>query len=319
MGPAAARILAVALAAASSAVETMIDAPGPAGPLKGSLLRPGEAASPVALIIPGSGPTDRDGNNPLGVAASSYRLLAQGLAARGISSVRIDKRGMFASAAAAPDPNAVTIADYADDVRAWIGAIRVRTGATCVWLLGHSEGGLVALASSDGPGVCGLILVAAPGRPMGDILKAQLYANPANAPLLPDAVAAIDSLAGGKTVDPSAFHPALKNLFPPEIQKFLISAFSYDPAQLVKGCRKPVLILQGESDLQVGSDDARRLAAANPAAKLILLPGVNHVLKAVPADDRGANLAAYADPHLPLAPGIVEAIAGFVRAAARMR
>ena len=64
------------------------------------------------LIVPGSGPTDRDGNNPMGVAAAPYRMLAEALAARGIGSVRIDKRGMFASAGAAADPNAVTIGDY---------------------------------------------------------------------------------------------------------------------------------------------------------------------------------------------------------------
>lgn len=70
------------------------------------------------LIIPGSGPTDRDGNNLLGVKASTYRLLAHELAAKGVSSVRIDKRGMFASAAAVPDANAVTMKDYVRDTNA---------------------------------------------------------------------------------------------------------------------------------------------------------------------------------------------------------
>jgi uncharacterized protein len=82
------------------------------------LLAPSDRAGrPLVLIIPGSGPTDQEGNNPLGVKASTYRLIAEGLAARGIASLRIDKRGMYASAAAAPTPNAVTIADYASDVR----------------------------------------------------------------------------------------------------------------------------------------------------------------------------------------------------------
>jgi pimeloyl-ACP methyl ester carboxylesterase len=97
---------------------------------------------------------------------------------------------MFASAAAVPDANAVTIPDYVADTGAWVGAIRARTGAKCVWLLGHSEGGLVALASSEFPGVCGIVLVSAPGRRLGDVLKDQLRANPANAPLLPDAIGA---------------------------------------------------------------------------------------------------------------------------------
>lgn len=92
---------------------------------------------------------------PLGVKASTYKLLAGGLAAKGIITVRIDKRGMFDSAGAVADANAVTIDDYAVDLHAWVKVIRAKTGASCVWLLGHSEGGLVALASSRNAGdVC---------------------------------------------------------------------------------------------------------------------------------------------------------------------
>ncbi len=179
--------------------DTEIEVAGPSGPLRGTLLSAGGAEHPVVLIIPGSGPTDRDGNNPLGIRASTYRLLAEGLAAEGISSLRIDKRGMFGSAAAIPDPNAVTIGDYAADVRRWSAALRERTGASCIWLLGHSEGGLVALATAKGTtDLCGLILVAAPGRPYGEILREQLRANPANAPLLDQAEHAIAQLEAGK-------------------------------------------------------------------------------------------------------------------------
>ena len=122
-------------------METFIDAPGPHGLLKGTMLGPASKHAPVVLIIPGSGPTDRDGNSPLGINASTYRLLAEGLAARNITTVRIDKRGLFASAAAAADPDAVTIADYVTDIDAWVNVIRQHTGAPGVWLLGHSEGG----------------------------------------------------------------------------------------------------------------------------------------------------------------------------------
>src|SRR5271154_127665 len=116
---------AVAAATAGAApVESPIEAPGPAGPLKGTLLTPDGARGPVILIIPGSGPTDRDGNSPAGVLAASYRLLAQGLAAHGVTSVRIDKRGMFGSSAATADANAVTIPDYVADVQAWTRVIR---------------------------------------------------------------------------------------------------------------------------------------------------------------------------------------------------
>ena len=314
------RMLAVAALAAGAAAsaqngpaETAVNVAGPAGPLKGVLLAPGAAAAPVALIIPGSGPTDRDGNSPLGVRASTYKLLAADLAARGVATVRIDKRGLFASAAPGVDPNAVTIPDYVADVHAWVASLRKRTGARCVWLIGHSEGGLVAMAAAqDDPDVCGLVLVATAGRPMSAVLRDQLKANPANAPLLDGALGAIDALEHGRRVDTAGLHPALQALFAPQVQGFLISAFSYDPAGLLKAYRKPVLVVQGQRDLQVSETDARLLQQAAQQSTLVLLPGVNHVLKAVASDDPRANLATYGDPALPLAPEVGQSIAAFI-------
>lgn len=292
-----------------------LEAKGPAGPLRGTMIKGTPGLAPV-LIIPGSGPTDRDGNNPLGVRAAPYRLLADGLATRGIGSVRIDKRGMFGSQAAVADGNAVTVADYATDVRAWVKATRAATGASCVWLLGHSEGGLVALAAAAeaSDGVCGLILVAAPGRKVGVALREQLRANPANAPLLDQAFAAIDRLEAGERVDTAALHPALMPLFAPPVQGFLISLLAQDPGALLARYRGPALVLHGRRDIQAAVADAERLAAARPGVKLVMLDDVNHVLKRVASDDRAANIATYGNPDLPLAPEVTEAIAGFIAA-----
>ncbi|WP_395330688.1 alpha/beta fold hydrolase [Novosphingobium sp. BL-8H] len=307
------------IGASPPATETFVEAPGPDAPLKGTMLSPATPAgkgAPVVLMIPGSGPTDRDGNNPLGVKAASLRLLAEGLAAQGIASVRIDKRGLFASAAAVPDANAVTMDDYAADAHAWIASIRARTGAKCVWLLGHSEGGLVALrASQDPSGICGLILVSAPGRPLGTVLRDQLKANPANAPLLDQANAAITELEAGRHVDAAGLSPALAPLFRANVQGFLISAMALDPARLAASYRGPILILQGQRDIQVTEEDAALLKQAQPKADLRLLPDTNHVLKVVTSDDRAANIATYADPGLPLTPQVVADIATFVRSA----
>jgi len=306
-----------AIDAPAPPADQAIEAPGPAGPLKGSLAGP--PGAPVVLILPGSGPTDRDGDNPLGVRAAPYRMLAEGLAARGIASVRIDKRGMFASAAATPDADDVTIDDYVRDTESWIAAIRARTGASCIWLLGHSEGGLIALATAarSRDALCGVILVSTPGRPLGEVLKAQLRANLANAPLLDAADRAIDTLANGGRVDAAALPPPLAPLFRASVQKFEASIFGLDPAALVRGVDRPTLILQGDRDLQVTLLDADRLVAARPAATLVRLHDTNHVLKHVAVDDRSANLATYADPALPLAPGVVDAIAHFVQGGAR--
>ncbi|WP_034159909.1 alpha/beta hydrolase [Sphingomonas sp. ERG5] len=301
-----------ALAAASVPSTTELTVPGPQGAIAGTLVDPG-GKGPAIVIIPGSGPTDRDGDNPLGVKAASYRLLAAALAARGIATLRADKRGLFGSKAAMADPSAVTIADYAADAHAWAGLVAARSGRPCVWLLGHSEGGLIALAAAQDPtGLCGIILVSAPGRPLGMVLREQFKANPANAPILTAALGMIDSLEAGRPVDPATLPPPLGQLFPTAVQPFMIDLFAHDPAKLAASVRLPILIVQGERDIQIGVYDAQALAAAAPAARLVLLPGVNHVLKSVATDDRAANLATYGDPALPIAPAVIDAVAAFV-------
>ena len=112
-------------------------------------------------------------------------------------------------------------------------------------------------------------------------------------------------------------HPALQGLFAPAVQDLLISSMSLDPVALIKSYRGPVLLIQGDKDLQVSVEDAQRLGQANALAKVVVLPDVNHVLKAISSGARSANLAAYADPSLPIAPGIADAIADVVQSAER--
>jgi pimeloyl-ACP methyl ester carboxylesterase len=308
-------LLAAATPGRAAPIETYVQTQGPSGVLKGTMLAPSDArGAPVALIIPGSGPTDRDGNSPLGVKAAPYRLLAEALAGQGVASVRIDKRGMFASAGAG-DPNQVTMAAYAADAHAWAASLRRETGAPCVWLIGHSEGGLVALVAAQAPkDICGLVLIAAAGRPLADVLREQLKASPAFEPVLDEALAAIDKLAAGQHVDATGMNPALLSLFAPAVQDFVIDEMAYDPAKLAAAYPGPILVLQGTTDLQVSLADAERLAAARPGIRLVELPGVNHMLKVAPADPR-ANGVTYVDPSLPLAPGVAEAITAFVKSA----
>ncbi len=304
-------LFAIAAHASPPATESQLHA----GALSGTMLRPDNSAAAV-LIIPGSGPTDRNGNNLLGIRGAPYKLLAEALAQKGITTVRVDKRGMFGSSAAAADANAVTIEDYADDVRAWVKVIREKTGVPCVWVAGHSEGGLVALAASRRPeGFCGLVLLAAPGRPVGEIMRDQLQLTLGDGPLLKQATVVIKTLEAGRHPDMTSMHPALQQLFAPQIHGLLISVFSYDPAGLIAKFGKPVLIVQGERDLQVSVDDAKRLKQASPTARLVLLPDTNHVFKMVTSADTAANKAAYSKPGLPLAPGLADEVGKFVLAA----
>jgi len=301
----------LATAAAPAGVEVTVA--GPQGVLAGTLIDPGKNA-PAILIIPGSGPTDRDGNNPLGVKGGVYRQLAEALAAKKVATLRIDKRGMFGSKAAIADANAVTIGDYAADAHAWVDMVRAKTGRRCVWLLGHSEGALVALQAAQNPtGICGLVLVAGAGRPLGEVIRAQLRANPANAPLLPQGETTLDQLEAGKRVPAAAIPAPLQPLFNEHVQGYLIDMFQHDPAKLIAAVKLPVLIVQGDKDIQVSVSDAELLKRAQPVATLKLLPGINHVLKSVASDDRAANVATYGDANLAISPAVPDAIAAFVR------
>ena len=281
---------------------------GPAASALHGTLRPAGSDAPAVLILAGSGPTDRDGNNPLGVKAATYRLLAEALAERGIATLRVDKRGIGQSAGAATREEDLRIETYADDARTWASELKRRTSAPCIWLLGHSEGALVAqLAARAAPDVCGLVLVSGPGRKGGDVLREQLGPQLPE-PLKTRAFAAIADLEAGRAADGP---PELAGLFRPSVQPYLISWLRHDPAELLRAYRGPVLIVHGDTDLQAALADAERLKAASSAAELVRFAGVNHVLKTAPAD-RPGNLATYSDPALPLAPGVADAIARFV-------
>ncbi len=300
-------ILAAALMDATS---TPVVLPSEPAPLHGTLLTPAGPTRAVAVILPGSGPTDRDGNNPEGLVASTYRLLAEGLAGQGVATVRVDKRGVGDSAPAMIAEQDLTFQTYVDDARAWaIEAARV-TDRACVWLMGHSEGSQVALAAAQGgnEAVCGLVLLAGAGRPARVILREQFQAGLPQALLAP-AFAALDDLEAGRPVADAP--PELAALFRPSVQPYLISWIGLDPVDLIEEYAGPVMIGHGSTDIQVSMTDARALSEAQPTARLVVWDGVNHVLKLAPAD-RAANMATYLDQALPLAPGVVDDVASFI-------
>jgi pimeloyl-ACP methyl ester carboxylesterase len=217
----------------------------------------------VAVILPGSGPTDRDGDNPLGVRAATYRLLAEGLAAEGIASLRIDKRGIGASAAAARSEAELRFNDYVADARAWTSEAVRRTGRPCAWLIGHSEGALVAtLAAENNSEICGLVLLSGAGRPAMTVMREQFGAAPE--PVRGQALSILDRLERGETV--MDVPPALAAAFRPSVQPYLASWAVLDPAEALSRYRGPVFIGQGETDLQTRETDAQALKAARPDA-----------------------------------------------------
>ncbi len=298
------------LLAAAAPTATEVTLSGGAAPLYGTMLAPEGESRAVALILPGSGATDRNGDSPLGVRGATYLLLAEALAAEGIASVRIDKRGIGASAAAAPPESELRFTTYVEDARAWAADTVARTGLPCVWLVGHSEGSQIALAAVEGGNdtVCGVVLLAGAGRSASVVIREQLEAGLPE-PLKSQAFAVLAELEAGRTVADSP--PQLAALFRPSVQPYLISWLPMDPAALAAAYDGPMLIVQGDNDLQIKVADAQALAAAQPRARLSILEGVNHLLKAAPTD-RAGNAATYAAPSLPLAPGVAEAVAGFI-------
>ncbi len=305
-------MLSLILAAAllSDPVAASVVLPSEPAPLHGTLLTPEGPTRAVAVILPGSGPTDRDGNNPFGVASATYRLLAEGLAERGVATVRIDKRGVGQSASAIVAEQDLTFQTYVDDARHWAAEAARLTGRPCVWLIGHSEGSQIALAAVEGgnDAVCGLVLLAGAGRPAGVVLREQFEAGLPEALKAP-ALATLAELEAGRTVAEPP--PALAAVFRPSVQPYLISWLLLDPAAQIARYDGPVLIARGTTDIQIAAADADALAAAQPSARRVTWEGVNHVLKVAPPD-RAGNAATYADPTLPLAPGVVEDVAGFI-------
>ncbi len=279
----------------------------PTGTLSGTWMRAGKIA---ALIIAGSGPTDRDGNSVLNLRSNAYKLLAEGLAAEGISTLRYDKRGVGASQAALTAEKDLRFETYVDDARAWSHELAVRSGVERVWLIGHSEGALIAeKVAEHNPEICGLILISGAGRRAADVLREQLKTS------LPDSLKqqafdALLELESGRTI--ASPPPPLLGLFRPSVQPYLISWLSLDPAAILAILKQPVFILQGDTDLQVSVEDAGRLAAARVDTHLAILNGVNHVLKVAPLE-RAANMATYNDPELPLAPGVLDTVLHWIR------
>ena len=278
----------------------------PNGTIMGTLVMPAAASKiPVVLLIAGSGPTDRNGNNPM-MKNESLKMLTLALAAKGIASVRFDKRGIAASASAGKSEAEMRFDDYIQDAKAWMDMLKKDVRFSKVIIAGHSEGSLIGMIAALGK-ADGFISIAGGGKSADRILKDQLATQP---PMIKDpSYRIIDSLVEGKTV--KEVNPMLFSLFRPSVQPYMISWFKYSPVAEIAKLSIPVLIVQGTHDLQITTTDAEALAAAKPTAKLVVIQKMNHVLKII-AGGQAENGASYNNPSLPISEELVSVVADFV-------
>ena len=266
---------------------------------------------PVVLLHSGSGPTDRDGNNPMLPGPNdSLRMVAEALAKRGIASVRYDKRGIGSSALPIWKEQDLRLDDYIGDASAWLRKLRADPRFSRVVMAGHSEGAQIAAEACKQGGADACVLIAGAGHTIDEILRDQLKPK-LPPPLFDQSERILASLKQGKPVDDVP--PALMTLYHPSVQPYLISSLQHDPRTAIAALSMPVLILQGTSDIQVQPSEAETLAKAAPRAKLVVIDGMNHLLKMV-GKDEALQRKSYGSPELPVSPQLIDALSGFVKA-----
>ncbi len=284
--------------------------------LEGTLALPARAGGkvPVVLIIAGSGPTDQDGNNPLGVRSDLYKKLAWGLAQRGIAAVRYDKRGIGASPFTG-DAAQVSFGDFVDDAAAGARALAADARFTKVVLLGHSEGALLAVRAANlGAPVAGVVMMAGTGRPLTTVLREQLARSLDSAQLAGyDRTLAAYLADGPMPVVDSALRPLLN----PAVRRFLQTESALDPAAEARRVPVPLLVLQGATDVQVSVADAEALRAVRPDAEVHILPETSHMFVRAASRESAAQAPGYTDLSVPLVPELVPLVAAFVERVAR--
>jgi pimeloyl-ACP methyl ester carboxylesterase len=258
--------------------------------LAATLSRPAQASDarlPAVLLVGGSGPTDRDS---VAFGIPILGQIAGALAEAGFIVVRYDKRGIGQSGGRA---ESASLADYAEDVRAVVKMLAGRKDVDPkrIAVIGHSEGGLVALmAAAKDKRIAAIGLVATPGVTGADVVLAQqqrllnrMTLTPEEKQMKVEAQKKIhEAVITGKGIEllPPDVRRSVDNA---EFQSLLIS----DPAKLVADVRQPLLIVQGGLDTQVEPQNADRLEASArarknaPPVEVVKVPTVNHLL--VPA------------------------------------
>ena len=273
--------------------------------VQGTLLSPkGSAQPPLAILIAGSGPTDRDGNQAQ-FKNNSLKYLAEGLAQRGIAVFRYDKRVIAQIKNGTAQEEKMTFEDEVKDALLVVDYFKKKYKN--ITLVGHSEGALIGLLVAQKGVISKFVSLAGAGSSSATLIEEQIAKN---APQLKEeSQKVINQLRKGELVENLSSY--LASVFRKSVQPYLISWFKYEPTQEIAKLSIPILIVQGTNDLQVESKQAQLLKEAQPKAQLLLIEGMNHVLKKVKTMEE--NQQSYLNPDLPVPTELVEGIASFIK------
>ena len=273
--------------------------------VEGTLLMPNSNSKPdLAIIIAGSGPTDRNGNQNT-LKNNSLKKLAIALAESQIASFRYDKRTVKQIQMGKLEKK-ISFDHFVDDAKACIDHFKDNPNFSKIYIIGHSQGSLVGILAAE-DNAEGFISLAGAGQNIGDVLIEQVDKT---APYFTEATTTVvTKLKDGKTTND--YPKELSNMFNEELQKFMISWMQYNPTEEIKSLNMPVLIINGTKDLQVSVDEAKLLATANSKAKLKIIENMNHVLFEIEGSDL-ENSKSYNEAFRPISPELIKSIVTFI-------
>ena len=273
--------------------------------IHGTLINSNNTNSNLAIIISGSGPTDRNGNNT-SLKSDYLKMLAEGLQQNGISTFRYDKRGVGKSVGELKGSNEIKFSDYINDVVSIIKHFKDSKKFRQVVVIGHSEGALIGMIASQSI-ADRFISVAGAGEDYLTLIERQLSIQPPFVRSMSEPI--IEKLKDKKMVD--SVPPLLNSLFRADVQSYLIDASGYDPVEEISKLNMPILIIQGSTDIQIEVSDALILHKAAKNSKLEIIDGMNHVFRQA-SDNPLLNLQTYGNPELPIDNNMVNIISEFI-------
>ncbi len=277
--------------------------------LFGTLTMPeGENVKVICVIVPGSGPTDRDGNSALGLQADTYKQLAEALSEKGIASFRYDKRGVGKSIVEGLKEEDILFETNIQDLKSIIRNLKGMNKFEKIFLIGHSEGSLVSILCAKEEKVDGIISIAGVGKNAGDLFINQIEMQLAK-PIVNEAKKIIKTLKKGKQV--KEVPTMLQSLFRDSAQPYLISWFKYEPRKEIASLKIPVLVLHGDIDHQVAIENAKLLASAKKNTKLSIIKNMTHMIKEV--ENEKDELKTYFDNSYSIPKALIDEIVEFVK------